>query len=211
MLSMPGKIPMPRSSGYFAAIVPFLEWKERIGLLRFKIFVELLGWVNGDPETKTETDRYDEDSAHVAVFSEGDPEKILGYVRISSANSPSGLMLTGEPFFRDILPKNFTTEPLSMEVSRLCLAEEEKRGKVRVVVSELLFRSVLVFMKNNGIKVSYAIADSNDARGHSQYDLLVKRFPLFEIITSDERKPDITTYIMSLTREGLEEALARKR
>lgn len=202
---------MPKSSGYFAEVITLRGWEEKIGRIRFETFVELLKWVNGDPEAKREIDRYDEHAAHIAVLSETKVDEIFGYVRILLADSSSGLMLTKEPCFRNILPKDFATEPRSMEVSRLCLAEKIRKTKAGFVVSELLFRSVLVFMETHEIDLLYAIADTKDARGHSHYDLLMKRFPLFKEIGSGELKPGITTHIMSLTREGLEKALARQR
>jgi len=100
--------------------------------LRHDVFVEKLAWVPGNPE-RLETDRYDEHSKHVGLFS--GPE-LVGYCRVIPYGKP--WMLTGEfDWYKGPIDSD------SAELSRLALSINMPNH--RALLAELFYVTSLLF------------------------------------------------------------------
>lgn len=65
---------------------------------RYKICVQKMHWVSGDPITRTESDEFDTYSYHFGVFSES---VLVGYCRLTPDNAPSSTM--SRKYFSNLL------------------------------------------------------------------------------------------------------------
>lgn len=57
--------------------------------LRYRICVEQLHWIEGDPTQKIETDEFDPYAFHFGCY---DDDKLIGYMRMNREDSPAGIM-----------------------------------------------------------------------------------------------------------------------
>ncbi|HVQ44145.1 MAG TPA: GNAT family N-acyltransferase [Candidatus Saccharimonadia bacterium] len=57
--------------------------------LRYRICVEKLHWVEGDPATRTESDEFDAHSYHFGCYS---GQELVGYLRLTKETAPPGTM-----------------------------------------------------------------------------------------------------------------------
>lgn len=195
-----------KNGGLYGGIIPFSEWKEEIGRLRYEIFVKLLEWVKGYPAREIELDDYDEEAVHLAVFQEGD-KRVISYARILRKDSSRGIMLENNAF-KVLLPDGFSVPASSIEVSRLC-RRGEFAGLTGTKANLLIFRAVLEYAETNGHKNIFAIADSKDKRGYSHLNFLLKHFPSFKKIGRPcYFQEGVETWAMTLEtadlRKGLE-------
>ncbi|MBI4811865.1 GNAT family N-acetyltransferase [Candidatus Falkowbacteria bacterium] len=193
--------------GLYSAIIPFSAWKETIGKMRYEIFVELLGWVKGDPTARIELDEYDEEATHLAVFRR-DEKEIISYARILEKNPRTSIMLENDTF-KKLLPAGFVIPASSIEVSRLC-----RRGKYAgltgMKANLLVFRAVLLYAETSGYEEIFAIADTKDARGYSHVDFLLKHFTSFKKIGHPLFfQKGVETWAMTLTTAGLRNDLKK--
>lgn len=193
----------------FCSIVDFKKRRSVIGSLRYKVFVESLNWIKGYPALELEVDEYDSEAIHLAVFSKDKPFDIIVYARILEKGNSKGLMLEND-FFKVLLPKDFAIPPLSIEVSRFCMSSPYQKTRIGYKASYLLFKSVFIFMEEKGYNSLFATADSDNKRGYSHKDYLMKLFDFKVIGNPCFFQKGVDTYAMFLDIKDLKKGLNKK-
>jgi len=125
--------------------------------LRYRYFVTHKKWITRHSLTPGyETDRYDSDSHHLAVFEE---ERLLGYLRALPWGEDTGFMLDHE--FRCLVPdEEFSNlhRQNSLEISRLVLTPDLS-ADVSFLVTELLFKLLYYCCLEQQIEHLYAVVE----------------------------------------------------
>lgn len=178
-------------------ILHYPDYANSIGRLRYKVFVEQLGWVGGDLTSRTELDHLDINAHHIGVFSHSNG--LVGYVRILPAIALDSMLLQ-QPSFRPLQPLQLEIGVHVAEVSRMCTLPKYQKKPRRggLLITRLLFRGIYDYCFSNGIRLLYAVVDDTDERKYNHKAFLMHLLPFTAVSGSVCLTPGVASWLLQL-------------
>lgn len=127
--------------------------------LRRDVFCHELGWV-GDPQQKTESDRFDSGVFHLGVRTQ---DALAAYLRIHPFWSQ---WMIDSVFLQVVPPGAILHLPGMCEVSRLAVAQEHRRCRFADgrTAASLLYQLLFAFCRLNGFQTIYMVVTERTLR-----------------------------------------------
>ena len=142
-----------RDSGYRVSWKLTATEQRKVSELRADVFCRELGWT-GSRDDRTESDEFDDDSTHLAVFDEH--SDLIGAVRITRAAAPWML----DTVFAELAPATRIKKAVdTAEASRLAVSRAWRGKRVAngMRACDLVYRAAYIYCRLNAIRQLYLV------------------------------------------------------